>query len=519
MTTLTSPPDLADDLDPDAPTEPVDAGGEAVDLTDIGDLELMWLDPAELIPDPANLRMELRDMDSMTDSIRAVGVLQALLVTTLPDGRHQVVFGHRRREGAIRAGRPLVPCLVHSGSIDDLHRLTAQMVENLRRSDLSAVEEAAGYEQLTAFGLDETEIASRVGSSLESVVAGRTLARAPKTLSFAADHSLTLEVAAGVAEFEDDEGAYQELTRVLVNDPDRFRHALSRARQERRDAAAREEILRNLGDVPVITGHPSYGFTRGYATRLASLRNAEGKKITPAKHRKCPGHAAYIEERGPEGPKVVWVCTDPSANGHRDERGGGKVLAAALPPEERAAASDERKTVIGNNKAWRAAEPVRRAWLEELYGRVKPPKGALRFATTAILGDSWLLHSHGGTLHGPELTKALDVPDTLLPMLLLRQACRALEASLTVDAWRRPPTGTASYLTYLGSIGYPLSEVEQVAIDASLGKKRRRPTIVGNVLPGDPGPDVVLEDELDEDAGAPDEDLPDEDLPEGAAGE
>jgi ParB family transcriptional regulator, chromosome partitioning protein len=107
-------------------------------------------------------------LTELTESIRAVGVLQPVLVRPLDDGRFQLVAGERRWRAARRAGLTVIPAIVRTA--DDLRSVEHALVENLHREDLSALEEAAAYQQLLDdFGLTHDEVARRVGKSRATV--------------------------------------------------------------------------------------------------------------------------------------------------------------------------------------------------------------------------------------------------------------------------------------------------------------------------------------------------------------
>jgi ParB family chromosome partitioning protein len=95
-------------------------------------------------------------------------VLQPILVRPLEDGRYQLVAGERRWRAARRAGLAGIPAIVRTA--DDLSSVEHALVENLHREDLSALEEAAAYQQLLDdFGLTHDEVARRVGKSRATV--------------------------------------------------------------------------------------------------------------------------------------------------------------------------------------------------------------------------------------------------------------------------------------------------------------------------------------------------------------
>src|SRR5919201_2148388 len=103
---------------------------------------ILWLDPAELIEDPENVRHESTDIDGLAESIRQYGVLQPLGVSRHGERWH-LVYGTRRRRAAVRAGLDAVPCVELTGD-----RLVCQLLENLQRAELNDMEKAEGIGRL-----------------------------------------------------------------------------------------------------------------------------------------------------------------------------------------------------------------------------------------------------------------------------------------------------------------------------------------------------------------------------------
>jgi ParB family transcriptional regulator, chromosome partitioning protein len=105
---------------------------------------------------------------SLADSIRAVGVLQPVLVRPVGDGSYELVAGERRWRAARRVGLQTVPALVRDTA--DAAALEHALVENLHRDDLNPLEEATAYQQLIEdFGLTHDEVARQVGRSRASI--------------------------------------------------------------------------------------------------------------------------------------------------------------------------------------------------------------------------------------------------------------------------------------------------------------------------------------------------------------
>jgi ParB family chromosome partitioning protein len=106
------------------------------------------------------------DLRELTDSIRANGILQPIVVRPDPrgQGRFQIVAGERRWRSAQRAGLHEVPVVVREFTDDQ--SLEVAIIENIQRADLNAIEEALGYQALIdRFHYTQDKLAGNVGKS------------------------------------------------------------------------------------------------------------------------------------------------------------------------------------------------------------------------------------------------------------------------------------------------------------------------------------------------------------------
>ncbi len=173
-------------------------------------------------------------MASLAASIRAVGLLQPVLVRELQDETesYELIAGERRWRAARRAGLQTIPVLVQVA--DDVGSLEQALVENLHRVDLNALEEAAAYQQLIdEFGLTHEQVASRMGKGRATVTNTLRLLQLPAGAQQALAEG---SISAGHA-------------RALLGTPDRaFQEKLvDRIVQEGLTVRAVEEVVRNGG--------------------------------------------------------------------------------------------------------------------------------------------------------------------------------------------------------------------------------------------------------------------------------
>jgi len=111
------------------------------------------------------------DMAELIHSVREIGVLQPIVVrTSTEEGGEpfELVMGERRWRAVQAAGLETIPAIVRDTTDDDL--LRDALLENLHRSQLNPLEEAAAYQQLLEdFGTTHEQLADRIGRSRPQV--------------------------------------------------------------------------------------------------------------------------------------------------------------------------------------------------------------------------------------------------------------------------------------------------------------------------------------------------------------
>jgi len=107
-------------------------------------------------------------LHELSESIKAQGLIQPVLVRRAPDGSYRLIAGERRWRAAQLAGLTEIPALVREASDGQAFELA--LVENLQRADLNPVEEAEGYRRLTdEFNLTQEQVSQRVGKDRSTV--------------------------------------------------------------------------------------------------------------------------------------------------------------------------------------------------------------------------------------------------------------------------------------------------------------------------------------------------------------
>jgi ParB family chromosome partitioning protein len=130
---------------------------------------LRELPVASVQPNPLQPRSQISEAEliELTASIEASGLLQPVVVRPR-NGKYELIAGERRWRAVQRLGWPKIPAVVRD--VDDQTLLTLALIENLQRDDLTAIDEAAGYQRLTEeFQLPQAEIARLVGRDRSTV--------------------------------------------------------------------------------------------------------------------------------------------------------------------------------------------------------------------------------------------------------------------------------------------------------------------------------------------------------------
>lgn len=159
------------DTSTSAATPATDDAGAQDGLVPVPGAQFAEIPVGDISPNPRQPRQEFdeQDMAELVHSVREIGVLQPIVVRRKPEGSgFELVMGERRWRATQEAGLETVPAIIRETTDDDL--LRDALLENLHRSQLNPIEEAAAYQQLLEdFGATHEELADRIGRSRPQV--------------------------------------------------------------------------------------------------------------------------------------------------------------------------------------------------------------------------------------------------------------------------------------------------------------------------------------------------------------
>ena len=141
--------------------------GETKIETNINKLSVSDLRPNKHQP---RKLFDQENLEELTNSIKERGIIQPIIVrrSNVDKSTYEIIAGERRWLAAQKAGLHEVPVVITEA--DDLKSLEFAIVENVQRYDLTAVEEAQGYQRLiNDFSYDQEKVAKFIGKSRSHV--------------------------------------------------------------------------------------------------------------------------------------------------------------------------------------------------------------------------------------------------------------------------------------------------------------------------------------------------------------
>lgn len=146
-----------------------------------GDLAITNVDVNKIIPNKYQPRkhFDVGALQELADSIKELGVIQPILVSSLEDeGKYMLIAGERRLRASKLADLKVVPVIISEYTNEQIAEIA--LIENLQRENLNFFEEAEGYSKLMfEFKLTQEATASRVGKKQSTIANKVRLLRLP----------------------------------------------------------------------------------------------------------------------------------------------------------------------------------------------------------------------------------------------------------------------------------------------------------------------------------------------------
>ena len=137
------------------------------------------LEKIEPNPDQPRTNFKKEELEELAESIKKNGLLQPILVRSMPDGNYQIIAGERRWQACKLVNMEKVPVRVLDVSDDEA--IVLALIENIQRSDLNPIEEAYGYRRMMERGkMTQAEVAQAVSKGRSTIANALRLLELPE---------------------------------------------------------------------------------------------------------------------------------------------------------------------------------------------------------------------------------------------------------------------------------------------------------------------------------------------------
>ncbi len=264
--------------------------------------------PIDKVVPPTENRDDLGDMEQLTESVKARGVAQPILVRP-GEGTYRLVFGERRWRAAKAAGQTTIKAEIRD--LDELEATFEQIAENMDRKDLTSLEKAKALRRALdaakrqGVRLGQREWAAKLGKSQATVSKYLTL-----LVLYTQVPAFKQAYDAGQAT-DTDAVHLGKLVRQVGKDPALVERVLSRGLRfgmenevnselkahERREARAK--VMAELEEHGVILAPDDW--------RSSGARSLAGLGLDAEAHRGEPCHAVWVDGAS----QVEPICMNP----------------------------------------------------------------------------------------------------------------------------------------------------------------------------------------------------------------
>lgn len=232
------------------------AKGKGSEQTSAEERTMMGINKIEPNREQPRKHFDEDALEELADSIKQFGVLEPLLVCKRGD-YYMIVAGERRWRAAKKVGLKEVPVVIRN-DLTEREIVEIQLIENIQRRDLNAIEEAQAYERLIKeFHMKQDEVAERVSKSRVYITnAMRLLKLCPEVQQMVIDEMLTTGHARALIPVENTEEQYRLAQRIFderlsVRDAEKIVKQLDtpgKIRRQQKKNEALEAIYQDLAE-------------------------------------------------------------------------------------------------------------------------------------------------------------------------------------------------------------------------------------------------------------------------------
>ena len=196
--------------------------------------------------DQPRKHFDKESLQQLADSISEHGVIQPLIVRSMPDGSYQIVAGERRWRAAKMAGLSEIPVVIRDDLTEE-QAMQIAMIENLQRENLNPIEEALGYKELLdKYSITQDKLAKALGKARSSITNSLGLLTMPNAVQeMLKNGTLTVGHCKALKKIKD-EAVMIELAHKITEGELSVRQVEAIARREGKEDAEKKTVKQKL---------------------------------------------------------------------------------------------------------------------------------------------------------------------------------------------------------------------------------------------------------------------------------
>jgi len=234
------------------------------------------IDSIEVNPFQPRKDFDETGLQELADSIKELGVIQAISVKDMGDGKYQLISGERRLRASKMAGLKKIPAYIRT-DVTDQSMLEMALVENIQREDLNAIEVAMSYQQLIdECKMTQEQLSSRIGKS-RSAIANflRLLNLPPKIQTGIRDEKISMGHARALLGAKDEETMLMIYDQILKYDFSvrKVEEIIKEYNGTAKEKKAKKKVLATSEDYALL----QKSLSNCFAANVELKRNQKGK--------------------------------------------------------------------------------------------------------------------------------------------------------------------------------------------------------------------------------------------------
>ncbi len=245
----------------------------------------IFIDSIEVNPFQPRKDFDETALQELADSIKELGVIQAISVKDLGNGKYQLISGERRLRASKLAGLTKIAAYIRT-DVTDQSMLEMALVENIQREDLNAIEVALSYQQLIdECKLTQDQLSTRVGKSRPAIANYlRLLNLPPKIQSGIRDEKISMGHARALLGAKDEDTMLMIYDQILKYDftVRKVEEIIKEYNENQKEKKTKKKVFATSEDYSLLQKSLSSCF----ATEVELKRNSKGngKIVIPFKN-------------------------------------------------------------------------------------------------------------------------------------------------------------------------------------------------------------------------------------------